>query len=165
MPRFSRSAKRVDVELIAGSDGDERRSENASQMGLYIVREDGIRLLEEIRHRLRRPAPDECRQRFDVIRPLGIELGREAPRKNRPDDHFWNATALATICQLSTTVCRKRSLLVHPLCTDREATLSGCFTASHMPTAPPSDRPAICALAMPIACMNAATSSASGSVV
>ena len=48
-------------------------------------------------------------------------------------------TALATICQLSTTVCKKRSLLVHPLCTDKDATLSGCFTASHMPTAPPSD--------------------------
>ena len=44
-------------------------------------------------------------------------------------------TALATICQLSTTVCRKRSLLVHPLWTDKEATLSGCFTASHMSAA------------------------------
>ena len=152
-------------ELIAGPDGDVRRSENSSEMCLHIMREDGIRLLEEIRHGLRRPAPNECRQRFDVVRPLRIELGREAHGKIDRMTISGTSVALATKCQLSTTVCRKRSLLVHPLCTDKEATLSGCFTASQMPTAPPSERPATCALAMPIACMNAATSSASTSVV
>ena len=40
------------------------------------------------------------------------------------------STALATICQLSQTAGRKRSLLVDPLCTYKEATLSGWFTAS-----------------------------------
>ena len=62
MPRFSRLAKRVDVSWSRTPDGDVRRSENSSQMCLHLMREDGIRLLEEIRHGLRRPAPDECRE-------------------------------------------------------------------------------------------------------
>ena len=49
-------------ELIATPDGDLRRNENSSQMCLHIMREDGIRLLKEIRHRLWWPAANECRE-------------------------------------------------------------------------------------------------------
>src|SRR5271166_175800 len=47
---------------------------------------------------------------------------------------------------------------------DNDLTLLGYLAASHMPVAAPSDRPEMCALGIPTACMNAATSSAKSSV-
>src|SRR5712692_6903856 len=73
-------------------------------------------------------------------------------------------TALAVTCHPSTTVLRKGSVFVHPLCSDNDLTLSGYLAASHMPVAAPKDRPATCALGIPMACMNPATSSAKSSL-
>ena len=71
----------------------------------------------------------------------------------------------AMIRQVSTTERRNGSLALQALCSDSDLTLAGCRAASHMPTAAPSDRPATCAFWIPAACMKAATSSASSSVV
>src|SRR6266545_3066217 len=54
--------------------------------------------------------------------------------------------ALAITCQPWTTVFRKGSVFVHPLCSDKDLTLSGCLAASHMPVAAPKDKPATCAV-------------------
>src|SRR5262245_26369601 len=72
--------------------------------------------------------------------------------------------ALAVTCHPSTTVLRNGSVLAHALCTDNDLTLRGYLAASHRPMAAPSDRPKMCALGIPTACMNAATSSAKSSV-
>src|SRR5690242_4797190 len=74
------------------------------------------------------------------------------------------ASALAVDCQLSSTVFMKRSVLGQQLWTASDFTLAECFTASHSPTAPPRDKPETWALSTPMACMNAAKSSASVSV-
>ena len=55
-------------ELIVTPERDLRRGDNLHEMFLDVMSENGIRLLEELRHRLRKPAADECRQRFDVCR-------------------------------------------------------------------------------------------------
>src|SRR5207237_7744072 len=73
-------------------------------------------------------------------------------------------SALATICQLSTTALWNGSVFAQGLCSDNEITLVGCLAANHMHTAAPSDRPEMCALDRPTDCIKAATSSASTSV-
>src|SRR5215471_18525152 len=52
------------------------------QMRRTIVPDHGVRLLQEARHRLRRPAPHKVSQGLDVFRLSGIQLGRETPREN-----------------------------------------------------------------------------------
>src|SRR6185437_11273328 len=73
-------------------------------------------------------------------------------------------SALAAVCQLSSTVFMYRSVLGQQLCTDSDFTFAGYFAANHNPTAPPRDSPETCALSIPMDCMKAATSSASVSV-
>ena len=72
---------------------------------------------------------------------------------------------LASSRQPSTTVRRNGSVLGQALCSDRVLTFSGCLAASHIPVAAPSDSPATWARSTPMACRNAATSSANSSVV
>src|SRR5690242_4622194 len=72
--------------------------------------------------------------------------------------------AFAITCQPSSTVLISGSVFVQLLCSESESTFSGCFAASHIPTAEPSDNPITCARWTPVACINAATSSASVSV-
>ena len=60
---------------------------------------------------------------------------------------------------------RNGSVLSQALCSDSVFTVSGYLAASHMPAAAPSETPKMCARPIPVACMNAATSSASSSVV
>ena len=69
------------------------------------------------------------------------------------------------ICQVSTAARRNGSLRSQALVRVRDFTRAGCLAASHMPTAAPRDSPKTWARSMPAACMNAATSSASNSVV
>ncbi len=71
---------------------------------------------------------------------------------------------LAITCHPWTAVLRNRSVLGQLLCIDNDLTFSGCLAASCMPTAAPSDRPAICAFSTLIACKKAAMSSAKSSV-
>jgi hypothetical protein len=75
------------------------------------------------------------------------------------------SSAFAMVRQVSTTTRRYGSVAVQPLVSDSDLTSDGCFAASHMPVAAPSDRPKTCALEMPAARMNSAMSSANSSVV
>ena len=73
--------------------------------------------------------------------------------------------ALATIRQPSTMTLRNGSVLSQALCSDSVFASSGYLAASHVPADAPSETPKMCAGPTPAACMNAATSSASSSVV
>src|SRR5687768_15929623 len=63
------------------------------------------------------------------------------------------SSALAMTCQLSITVLMKGSVLVQPLCSDKDLTRSGYLAPSHMPTPAPRDKPDICAFSIFSACM------------
>jgi hypothetical protein len=70
----------------------------------------------------------------------------------------------AITLQPSTQVLRNGSVFGHELWRESDLTFSGCLAASHMPTDAPSESPDMCARSTPIACINAAISSANNSV-
>jgi hypothetical protein len=75
------------------------------------------------------------------------------------------ARAWAMTCQTSTMTRRNGSVLSQALCSCSVFTRSGYLAASQVPVDAPSETPKMCARAIPAACMNAAMSSASRSVV
>ena len=83
MPRLQSFREARRRQLIVAPERDLRRRRNSPEVRLHVVSENGIRLLDEVRHRLRRPAADERRQRLDVVWLFGIQLRREAPGENR----------------------------------------------------------------------------------
>src|SRR5205809_545995 len=72
------------------SEGDLRRRRYPAKLRFRVMAHCRIGLLEERRHSLRRPAPNKSRQRLDVVRLGGIQLGRKAPRKYGENHHFRN---------------------------------------------------------------------------